>query len=101
MLSANGCTIAREALYAPRESTIDISEWTNTPPEEIKVVTSDGLTLTGYYWPGDSDDKDLVVFFHGRGAHQGAGAKYAHYIEGPGDTAMVAFYRVFSENDQK
>src|SRR3546814_6963660 len=43
MLSANGCTIAREALYAPRESPIDIREWTNTPPEEIKVVTSDGL----------------------------------------------------------
>src|SRR3546814_3584888 len=57
MLSANGCTIAREALYAPRESPIDIREWTNTPPEEIKVVTSDGLTLTGYYWPGDPDDR--------------------------------------------
>src|SRR3546814_17340066 len=44
-------TLFRSALYAPRESPIDIREWTSTPPEEIKVVTSDGLTLTGYYWP--------------------------------------------------
>src|SRR3546814_21153637 len=71
MLSANGCTIAREALYDPRESPIDIREWTNTPPEKIKVVTSDGLTLTGYYWPGDPDDNDIDVLFHGRGAPQG------------------------------
>src|SRR3546814_837870 len=80
MLSANGCTIAREAPYAPRESPIDIREWTSTPPEEIKVVTSDGLTLTGYYWPGDPGDKDIVVFFHGRGAHQGVFANFLLFL---------------------
>src|SRR3546814_14121750 len=80
------------------ESPIDIREWTSTPPEEIKVVTSDGLTLTGYYWPGDTGDKDIVVFFHGRGAHQGVGAKYAQYIAGHGDNVLVASYRGFGGN---
>src|SRR3546814_115371 len=80
------------------ESPIDIREWTSTPPEEIKVVTSDGLTLTGYYWPGDPGDKDIVVFFHGRGAHQGVGAKYAQYIAGHGDNVLVASYRGFGGN---
>src|SRR3546814_1528949 len=98
MLSANGCTIAREALYAPRESPIDIREWTNTPPEEIKVVTSDGLNLTGYYWPGDPDDKDIVVFFNGTVAHQGVGAKSAQYIAGLGDNVLVSSHRGFVVN---
>src|SRR3546814_17104596 len=54
--------------------------------------------LTGYYWPGDPDDKDIVVFFHGRGAHQGVGAKYAQYIAGHGDNVLVASYRGFGGN---
>src|SRR3546814_9510930 len=64
----------------------------------MKVVTRDGMIVTVYYWAGDPDDKDIVVFFHGRGAHQGVGAKYAQYIAGHGDNVLVASYRGFGGN---
>lgn len=98
LLVLNGCGLAREAMYAPRNDPIAIAEWTHTPPREIHVTTGDGLRLQGFYFPGDPDDPDIFVFFHGRKAHQGVGAKYAQYLATEGNSVLAASYRGFGGN---
>lgn len=96
LLAVSGCSIARNALYAPRTEPIAIAEWTKAQPERLSVSTRDGLILEGFYWPpARADDRDIFIFFHGRGAHQGVGAKYAQYLAAGGDAILVASYRGF------
>lgn len=97
-LALTGCGVARQELYAPRTEAVDIRQWASTMPETMTVEASDGARLTGYFWPGVTGDRDVFVFFHGRGAHQGVGAKYAQYLHGRGDAVMVASYRGFGGN---
>lgn len=93
------CGLARQELYAPRSGPIDIAQWSSTvPPQTIRVTTSDQIALNGYFWPGAPGDKDIFVFFHGRGAHHGVAAKYAQYLRGRGDAVLVASYRGFGGN---
>lgn len=97
-LLLDGCGLAREALYAPRNDAIVIADWTNAPPREVHAQTADGLRLQGFYWPGDPAGRDIILFFHGRHAHQGVGAKYAQYLQGHGEAVLVASYRGFGGN---
>ncbi len=97
-LSLAGCGVARQELYAPRTEAIDIRQWTNETPGTITVEARDGARLTGYFWPEAEGDRDIFIFFHGRGAHQGVGARYAQYLHGRGDAVMVASYRGFGGN---
>jgi pimeloyl-ACP methyl ester carboxylesterase len=94
----NSCGLAREAMYAPRNDPIAIGEWTKSQPQDMVVTTEDGLRLQGFYFPGARDDKDIFIFFHGRGAHQGVGAKYAQYLATEGNAVLVASYRGFGGN---
>lgn len=98
ILILNSCGLAREAMYAPRNGPIAISEWTNSPPREVKVTTQDGLGLQGFYFPGSPQDPDIFIFFHGRKAHQGVGAKYAQYLATEGNAVLAASYRGFGGN---
>jgi len=94
-----GCALARDALYRPRSGPIDIARFTAAVrPEEIRVATAGGTPLQGFYWAGAPGDRDLILFFHGRHAHQGIAAKYAQYLLGAGDAVMVASYRGFGPN---
>ena len=92
------CGVARDVLYAPRAGPIDIGDWTNSPPQTVHVTTQDHLRLTGYFWRGAQEDRDIFVFFNGRNAHQGVGAKYAQYLLGRGDSVLVASLRGFGGN---
>lgn len=98
LLAAGGCALARDALYAPRSAPVAIASWTGSTPQTLAVATSDGLSLQGFYWPPTPGDRDVFLFFHGRGAHQGIGAKYAQYLRGRGDAVLVASYRGFGGN---
>ncbi|RVT41018.1 alpha/beta hydrolase [Sphingobium algorifonticola] len=98
LAATTGCGIARDALYAPRSAPIAIADWTSSPPQTRTVATADGLSLQGFFWPGAPGDRDIFVFFHGRGAHQGIGAKYAQYLRDRGDAVLVASYRGFGGN---
>lgn len=100
LLSACSAQI-RDAVYQAKPDPVAIGDWTSSPPQEISVATADGLSLQGFYWPGAAGDRDIVIFFHGRGANQGIAAKYAEYLTGRGDGVLVASYRGFAGNPGK
>lgn len=100
-LTLANCSLARQELYAPRPGPVDIAKWADVAPRPATVRTDDGISLDGYYWPGASGDRDVFVFFHGRGSHQGVGARYAQHLRGRGDAVMVASYRGFGGNPGK
>lgn len=96
-LSACASTI-REQIYKANDAPVSVAQYTKAPPQTLTVKTDDGLTLTGYYWPGAADDHDVLLFFHGRGSNQGVGARYAEHLTGRGDHVIVVSYRGFGGN---
>jgi pimeloyl-ACP methyl ester carboxylesterase len=98
-LTLTGCAGAvREQIYKASGPAIDIAQWTHVRPQAFPVRTADGLTLTGYYWPGEPMDRDVILFFHGRGSNQGVAARYAEHLTGKGDHVIVVSYRGFGGN---
>lgn len=98
-LALTGCAGAvREQIYKASDTAIDIAQWTHVRPQTLTVTTPDGLALTGYYWPGDPMDRDVILFFHGRGSNQGVAARYAEHLTGKGDHVIVVAYRGFGGN---
>lgn len=98
-LLLTGCAAAvRQQIYKPSAAPIDVAQWTRTRPEPLPVRTSDDMTLTGYYWPGEPMDRDVILFFHGRGSNQGVAARYAEHLTGKGDHVIVVSYRGFGGN---
>lgn len=98
-LALAGCasTVRRE-IYKADATPITIAQWTRTAPQPLTVRTDDGLLLTGYQWPGDPADHDVILFFHGRGSNQGIAARYAEYLTGHGDHVIAVSYRGFGGN---
>ncbi|WP_130753278.1 alpha/beta hydrolase [Sphingobium xenophagum] len=88
----------REQIYKADATPISVAQWTKAPPQPLPVRTEDGLSLTGYYWPGDPGDHDVILFFHGRGSNQGVAARYAEHLTGHGDHVIVVSYRGFGGN---
>ncbi|MEC3910776.1 alpha/beta fold hydrolase [Sphingobium sp. CR2-8] len=98
-LALTGCAAAmREQIYKANDATVDIAQWTRSPPQPMPVQTADGIMLTGYYWPGEPMDRDVILFFHGRGSNQGIAARYAEHLTGRGDHVIVVSYRGFGGN---
>ncbi|KQN09673.1 hypothetical protein ASE85_01600 [Sphingobium sp. Leaf26] len=98
-LTLAGCAGAvRDQIYQASDKTIDIAQWTHVRPQPFPVKTADGLSLTGYYWPGEPMDRDVILFFHGRGSNQGVAARYAEHLTGRGDHVIVVSYRGFGGN---
>lgn len=94
-----GCaSVVREQVYKADPTPISIAQWTRNAPQPLPVQTADGLALTGYYWPGDPGDRDVILFFHGRGSNQGVAARYAEHLTGRGDHVIVVSYRGFGGN---
>lgn len=98
-LALSACSAQlREQIYRTDAAPVELARYVRTMPGEQVVRTSDGLDLTGYYWPGAADDRDVIIFFHGRGSNQAVGARYAEYLTGKGDHVLVASYRGFGGN---
>ncbi|WP_420144381.1 alpha/beta hydrolase [Sphingobium sp.] len=98
-LTLTGCAAAvRDQIYKASAAPIDVAQWTRSAPQPLSVRTTDGLTLTGYYWPGEPMDRDVILFFHGRGSNQGVAARYAEHLTGRGDHVIVVSYRGFGGN---
>lgn len=97
VLAACAGTI-REQIYRASEAPVDVAQYVTTRPQSLTVRSEDGTMLSGYYWPGAADDRDVIIFFHGRGSNQGVGAGYAEHLIGRGDHVIVASYRGFGGN---
>lgn len=88
----------RQEIYQADARPVTIAAFTQRRPETMRVMTRDGLALAGYYWPGDPADRDVLLFFHGRGSNQGIAARYAERLTGAGDHVVVVSYRGFGGN---
>jgi pimeloyl-ACP methyl ester carboxylesterase len=94
-----GCSdLIRDKIYLAPDKTVAIARYTRSPPREIRVPLPGTGALQGFYWPGEPADPDILLFFHGRRASQGVGAKYAEYLAGHGDSVLVASYPGFAGN---
>jgi len=101
-LALSACSAQlRERIYKADAAPVELARYVRTMPDEQVVRTQDGLALKGYYWPGAAGDRDVIVFFHGRGSNQAVGARYAEYLTGKGDHVLVASYRGFGGNPGK
>jgi pimeloyl-ACP methyl ester carboxylesterase len=96
-LTACAGTLRHEIYQADRRPVVVGADMA-VPPRPMTVRTDDGLTLTGYLWPGAADDDDVLVFFHGRGSNPAIAARYAQTLTGRGDHVIVASYRGFAGN---
>jgi len=93
-----GCALPRHLLYSPDRPPVPIAQAGQPAPTQIAVQTDDGLTLPGYYWPGAPNDRDVLIFFHGRNWNPQMGANAAGHLLGDGNAVMVASYRGFGDN---
>lgn len=99
LLALAACSdFIREKIYLAPHDPVAIARYTRTPPRELRVALPGTGALQGFYWPGEPADRDLILFFHGRRASQGVGAKYAEYFAGHGDAVLVASYPGFGGN---
>lgn len=69
--------------------------------EEIRVTTKDGLSLFGWYKPPMSDDKPVIVWFHGNASNveQAASATLPYMRQGYG--VLLVEYRGYATNPGK
>jgi alpha-beta hydrolase superfamily lysophospholipase len=88
----------RREIYRADPHPVTVGAAMAVPPRAMPVRTTDGLTLTGYVWPGAADDDDVLVFFHGRGSNPAIAARYAQALTGRGDHVIIASYRGFAGN---
>lgn len=101
LATPTGCALPRHLLYAPDRPPVALAAADHAPPAPISVRTTDGLALSGYYWPGSPDDRQVILFFHGRHWNAEMGANFAGSLLGAGPAVMVASYRGFGENPGK
>ncbi|WP_076072969.1 alpha/beta hydrolase [Sphingomonas montana] len=94
-----GCSdLVRDKIYLAPDTPVTIGNFTRSAPQELRVALPGTGALQGFYWPGERTDRDIILFFHGRRASQGVGAKYAEYFAGKGDSVLVASYPGFAGN---
>jgi len=101
LATPSGCALPRHLLYSPDRPPVALAITDHPAPEPITVRTADGLTLSGYYWPGVPGDRQVILFFHGRNWNPEMGANAAGHLLSGGHGVMVASYRGFGDNPGK
>lgn len=101
-LSLGGCAeIIRDRIFQPDPLSATPVEWATNAPRAVTAVTSDGLTLSGYYWAPNQATGDIIVYFQGNGANQLVAAQYAAPLASGGHGVLVASYRGYGGNPGK
>lgn len=101
LLLAGCADMVRKHIYRPDASAGQAVAWEGAAPAEVTVRTADGLTLTGYYWAPAPGRSDILVYFHGNGGNQRAGALGAAPLAAGGHGVLVASYRGYGGNPGK
>ncbi len=88
----------RNILYAaPKLSPEYISDRLSAY-EGIQVITSDGLSLKGYFTPPSSPQKPIIIFFHGNAAHPAMMVPYFSQMVKDGYGVLLTEYRGYGGN---
>jgi alpha-beta hydrolase superfamily lysophospholipase len=69
------------------------------PARDLRLRSSDGLTLAATYWPGRSDSSPAVLLLHGNGASRAALAGNAAWLAERGYAAMTLDLRGHGQSD--
>ncbi len=65
-------------------------------PQTIRVTTSDGVALTGLWWPPRNGQHDVIVYFHGNGGSLLRDAPRALPLAAWGQGLLMTSYRGYS-----
>ncbi len=95
LLTSCASTI-QSRIYRPEPMPASVT-WTGRAPEDVSATTADGLTLRGYYWPPQTADGDVIVYFHGQRGNRYVGATEAAPLA-TGGGLLVASYRGYGDN---
>jgi uncharacterized protein len=72
----------------------------NLPYEEIWFLSQDGVPLNGWLVPG-SDDKPLVLFFHGNAGNLSDNLDYLNLLHSSGLSVFIFDYRGYGKSEGK
>jgi uncharacterized protein len=97
-LALAGCAgTIRDRIYQPAAAQ-PAPAWAGATPQVIQVTTSDGLTLSGLFWPPRGDRRDIIVYFHGNGGSLHRDGPRAAELARAGHGVVMASYRGYSGN---
>jgi pimeloyl-ACP methyl ester carboxylesterase len=69
------------------------------PARDLRIRTSDGLTLAATYWPGRRPDSPAILLLHGVKASRASTARTAAWLSGLGYAALTIDFRGHGESD--
>jgi pimeloyl-ACP methyl ester carboxylesterase len=69
------------------------------PARDLRIRTSDGLTLAATYWPGRRLDSPAILLLHGVKASRASTAPTAAWLSGLGYAALTIDFRGHGQSD--
>lgn len=69
------------------------------PARDLRIRTSDGLTLAATYWPGRRPDSPAILLLHGVKASRASTAPTAAWLHGLGYAALTVDFRGHGQSD--
>ena len=101
-LSLTGClNPVSSALFQPQPLGNRPLAWAKRAPTAVVARTSDGLELTGWYWPPAAATSDVLLYLPGRAGNRDTAAQQAEPFAADGRGVLVASYRGYGDNPGK
>lgn len=91
----------RNFQYFPDTSRPNPVHWQAEDRTVVNVTTKDDIALQGWWWPPQSDDKPVLVHFHGNGGNIGSRAWLMRPLIAEGYGLLLAEYRGYGGNSGK
>lgn len=88
----------RSMMYFPDSSMPNLEEHKALDAQIITVKTMDGLSLTGWYFPPERDDKKTLIYFHGNASSGLARMPRVRPYIDQGYGVLLTEYRGYSGN---
>ena len=85
------------ALYQPAPVAATPT-WTGRAPRMVEAVSTDGITLKGWFWPPETANGGVLIYLPGRAGNRDVAAKAAQAFARDGHGVLVASYRGYGDN---